>query len=274
VVLAQELILDLERPLDPALAMDRLRAAGPESWTFRIPVAAGRVFVGSSPELLLRGTGQELESWPLAGTLATDGEEPAVVGRRLSASDKNLREHQEVVAQVAMVLRRYCQDLSYPSQPEPVSIPGMVHLGTRIRGVVKAGTCAPVLEVLARLHPTPAVAGTPVGPAMTLIRQLEPFDRGWWAGGVGWVDAGGAGEFALAIRSALLTNTQVHLFAGGGWVAGSDPVQERAELELKFGSVLRPLLGSGQKVTDRGADRLDHGTASRRAGSRREADRE
>jgi isochorismate synthase len=273
VVLAQELVLPLDRPLDPELAMERLRAAGPESWTFRIPVVGGRVFVGSSPELLLRGTGQELESWPLAGTLSTDGEEPTEVGRRLSVSDKNLREHHEVVDQVGTVLRGYCQDLSYPGQPEPVLIPGMVHLGTRIRGVVKTGTRAPVLEVLARLHPTPAVAGTPVGPAMALIRELEPFDRGWWAGGVGWVDATGAGEFALAIRSALVTDAQIHLFAGGGWVAGSDPVLERAELELKFRSVLRPLLGTGRQLTERGADRLNNGAASRRAGSRREADR-
>jgi isochorismate synthase len=273
VVLAQELVLATKRPLDPELAMERLRAAAPESWSFRIPVGPGRAFIGSSPELLLRGSARELESWPLAGTLAIDGDDPEEVGRLLAASDKDLREHRAVVEQVGRVLRTYCQDLAYPSQPEPVLFPGMAHLGTRIRGRVKSGIEAPVLEVLARLHPTPAVAGTPVAPAMALIRQVEPFDRGWYAGGVGWVGPGGAGEFALAIRSVLLTADKARLFAGAGIVAGSDPALERAELELKLGSVLRPLLGAGDQPPDRSLDCRDHSPASGGAAGRGERDR-
>ena len=273
VVLAQELVLATVRPLDPELAMERLRAAAPESWSFRIPVRPGRAFVGSSPELLLRGSARELESWPLAGTLATDGDDPEEIGRRLSASDKDLREHRAVVEQVGRALRPYCQDLAYPSQPEPVLFPGMAHLGTRIRGRVKNGIEAPVLEVLARLHPTPAVAGTPVGPAMALIRKVEPFDRGWYAGGVGWVGPGGTGEFALSIRSALLTADKALIFAGCGIVDGSDAVLERAELELKLGSVLRPLLGARDQLPDRSPDRRDHIPAPLGAAGRGERDR-
>jgi isochorismate synthase len=273
VVLAQELVFATDRPLDPELAMERLRAAAPESWSFRIPVGPGKVFLGSSPELLLRGSARELESWPLAGTLATDGDDPEEVGRRLSASDKDLREHRAVVEQVARALRAYCQDLACPSQPEPVLFPGMAHLGTRIRGRVKSGIEAPVLEVLARLHPTPAVAGTPVGPAMALIRKVEPFDRGWYAGGVGWVGPGGTGEFALAIRSMLLTADKARLFAGAGIVAGSDPALERAELELKLGSVLRPLLGARDQPPDRSPDRRDHNPVSLSTAGRGEGDR-
>jgi isochorismate synthase len=273
VVLAQELVLATDRPLDAELAMERLRAAAPDSWSFRIPVGPGRTFVGSSPELLLRGSAGELESWPLAGTLAIEGDDPEEVGRLLAASDKDLREHRAVVEQVGRVLRGYCHDLRYPSQPEPVLFPGMAHLGTRIRGRVKAGVEAPVLEVLARLHPTPAVAGTPVGPAMALIRRVESFDRGWYAGGVGWVGPGGTGEFALAIRSVLLTADKARLFAGAGIVAGSDPALERAELELKLGSVLRPLLGARDQPPDRSPDRRDHGPASLDAAGRGERDR-
>jgi len=99
-----------------------------------------------------------------------------------------------------------------------------------------------VLELVAALHPTAAVAGTPVGPALDRIHELEPTDRGRYAGPVGWVDANGDGEFALALRCAQLDGSRARVWAGAGIVAESDPDAEVAETTVKLEAALSALL--------------------------------
>lgn len=215
-------------------------------------------FVGASPELLVSRQGDVVRAEPMAGTLPLTGDPDAdaAAAARLLNSHKDRLEHQITIDALLDGLISSC---SYAdSEPEPhVAAAGTVqHLATRVEGRL-AQPPAHILDLVARLHPTPAVGGSPTVGALELIRELEPFERGRYAGAVGWVDGKGDGEWAVAIRCAELSDAaggQATLHAGVGVVADSDPAAELAETDAK----LRTMLGAlGDAAGFGAADRGD-----------------
>lgn len=185
-------------------------------------------FVGATPELLVRRHGAAVTSCPMAGTTTLDA------ASRLCRSDKDAREHRFVIDAVTEVLRARCASVTVPEGPEVRRFANYAHLVTPIEAELAPGSATSALALALALHPTPAVAGTPTATARALIAELEGFDRGSYAGPVGWLDARGDGEFAVALRCAELTDGAARAFAGAGIVAGSDPDAEWAETEAKL----------------------------------------
>ena len=128
-----------------------------------------------------------------------------------------------------------------PTEPEIAKVANIQHLATPIRAQLRSAV--PCIDLVGRLHPTPAVGGEPWPEARSLIAEIEGFDRGWYAGPVGWTDASGDGEFCVALRGALLDGEEARCFAGVGVVAGSDPAGELAETELKLQAILPVVSG-------------------------------
>jgi isochorismate synthase len=246
VVLARSVTAELSGPLPLSSVLRRLRAHEPACTIFSFPVPDG-TFFGASPELLIARRGRRVWCHPLAGTIARGetARTDADAQGRLAASPKDRAEHRYVVDDIAAVLRPLCDELTVPDQPSLVAFRAVAHLGTRIDGHLSGATT--VLELLERLHPTPAVGGTPRPAALATIAGGEPVPRGYWAGPVGWVDAEGDGEWMIGIRSARLhTDGQtLTLHAGAGVVADSDPEAEAAETDVKFSSVLESLVPGG-----------------------------
>jgi menaquinone-specific isochorismate synthase len=233
-VLSREVDVEADEPLAPTLLLRRLRAQQPGCF---IHYADG--LIGASPELLIRRMGTTVESRPMAGTARVGT--PAFEALRESGKDG--REHQLVVESVASALAGVCTSLEVASEPVTRSFGSVGHLTTPMRGVLS--TPAPSALALAqRVHPTPAVAGTPVGAALDVIARLEPRRRGRYAGPVGWVDGRGDGEWALALRGAELDGRRAVLRAGAGIVAGSDADAEWAETEAKLDAMLHAIRGT------------------------------
>jgi isochorismate synthase len=241
VVLARTLRVDAGRTLDARRLLHRLRAVEPHCYTFAAPDGSGTL-VGASPELLCSRRGSLVRSMPLAGTAPRSGDpdEDRANGAALAASAKDREEHAIVVDAVAEVLGGLCDGLRW--DPEPVLEPtaNVWHLATRFEGHLRDPDLT-ALDVVAELHPTPAVCGTPARAAAATIAELEPFDRGAYAGPVGWVDARGDGDWAIALRCAALRGERATLYAGAGIVAGSEPAAEVEETERKFRAFLDSL---------------------------------
>lgn len=234
VVLAREVLVESDAPFDAATVLRRLTTQQPGSFVY-----AADGLVGASPELLVRRIGETVESRPMAGTAVADGDAESL--RALAESVKDQREHGFVVDAISDVLGAVCRDLEVGHVPEVAVFGHVAHLATPFRG--RLGAPAPTaLDLARRLHPTPAVGGTPTAAALALIRELEGFDRGRYAGPVGWVDARGDGEWAIALRGAELDGTRARLVAGAGIVAGSDPDAEWAETQAKLEPMLRALI--------------------------------
>ena len=237
VVLARELFVDANRPFRQADLIERLRRRYPTCAVFAIDG-----FVGASPELLCSRRGDTVVTRPLAGTVARGASEQddAEGAAALFASDKERAEHRLVVDEVATVLRRHALRLEVPSEPGLVSLANVLHLGTEIRATL-AAPAPTALELVAELHPTPAIGGAPRGAALDYLLANEGFDRRRYGGPVGWVDAAGDGDFWIGIRSADVEGKRARLVAGGGIVAGSDPQAELAETTAKFDALLAAL---------------------------------
>jgi menaquinone-specific isochorismate synthase len=177
----------------------------------------------------------------LAGT-AGRGTDPSIdsaISAALASSAKNLSEHAFAVESLVNALRPYCSELRADEKPFSLALPNLWHLASDVQGVLREDASS--LDIAAVLHPTAAVAGTPTETALGLIEELEPFDRGRYAGPVGWIDANGDGEWAIALRGAQVTEvdgqTSVRAYAGCGIVAESDSAAELAETELKFSPI-------------------------------------
>jgi isochorismate synthase len=241
VVLARTIAVDAERTLDARRLAHRLRAVDPHAYTFIAPVDDGTL-VGASPELLVSRHGVEVRANPLAGSAPRAGDpgEDRANAEALEASRKDHQEHEVVVEAVASVLEPLCESLVWDDAPVLHATPNVWHLSTRFRGRLRE-PAPTALELAFALHPTPAVGGAPRAAALATIAQLEGFDRGAYAGPVGWVDAHGNGEWAIALRCALLDGTRATLYAGAGIVGASDPVAELDETERKFGAFLDAL---------------------------------
>jgi menaquinone-specific isochorismate synthase len=238
VVLARELRLRTDQPLDGAAVIEQLAATFPTSIVFAVDG-----FIGASPELLVGRHGDVVRAHPLAGT-APRATDPADDRRRaadLLASTKDRWEHRITIDWLLDGLLPFCSYVDAEPEPSIVSLANVHHLGTLVEGRLSSPP-ASALELVAALHPTPAVGGAPQDRALALIAELERADRGRYAGPVGWVDAEGNGSFAVGIRSALLVGTEVRLFAGVGVVADSDPVAELAETRAKFRAMLGALI--------------------------------
>ncbi|SDK63558.1 isochorismate synthase [Nonomuraea jiangxiensis] len=229
VVLARDLVATAERPIDVRLLLTRLARRYPECYTFSV---AG--LVGATPELLIRRTGQEIESLVLAGTTprGTGAADDLARGAALLASPKDRYEHECAIASVRQTLAPLCSSLETPDEPELLMLPNVQHLASHVTGRLADG--ASVLDVVAAMHPTAAVGGTPTHTAIEVIRELEGMDRAGYAGPVGWIDAHGDGEWGIALRSGLVQGRRARLFAGGGIMGDSDPAAELAEAQAKF----------------------------------------
>ncbi|MFI7611684.1 isochorismate synthase MenF [Nonomuraea terrae] len=229
VVLARDLLATAERPIDVRLLLMRLARRYPECYTFSV---AG--LVGATPELLIRRTGQEIESLVLAGTTprGTGPADDFARGAALFASPKDRHEHECAIASVRETLAPLCSSLTTPDEPELLVLPNVQHLASHVTGRLADG--ASVLDVVAAMHPTAAVGGTPTRTAIEVIRELEGMDRAGYAGPVGWIDANGDGEWGIALRSGLVQGRRARLFAGGGIMGDSDPAAELAEAQAKF----------------------------------------
>jgi isochorismate synthase len=237
VVLARQYRVQGRTIFNPARVLARLRTQYSDCFLFA--VARGeRCFLGASPERLVRLRHENVRASCLAGSIARGAtpEEDARLGEELLASPKDRAEHEFVVRAICDNLAEVCGGRLSTGPLSLMKLRNIQHLFTPIVGRVSRGRN--ILDLVERLHPTPAMGGTPREPAMALIREFEGMDRGWYASPVGWMDARGEGEFAVAIRSALLRGAQAVLFAGCGIVAGSDPAREYAESCLK----LRPML--------------------------------
>lgn len=240
VVLAREVTADLRRPLKVATVLAKLRREQPACFTY----AAGN-YVGASPELLARRRGLDVVSRPMAGTVAqggTPGDDRRLVAA-MAASPKEQAEHRLVVDDVRSKLDLLGHRSPETEGPDVVRLSTVAHLATTVR--CRLGDPATsALDVAALLHPTPAVAGVPQAAALAAIAELEGFDRGLYAGPVGWVDARGDGDWAVALRGATLDGTRARLVAGAGIVACSDPDAEWEETEAKL-AAMRSALSEG-----------------------------
>ena len=238
-VLAREVVVHADAPFDARVVVDRLRATQGGCVVF---AAGGNV--GATPELLVRRRGAAVMSRPMAGTIprgATDAGDSAAEAA-LAASVKDGLEHRLVVDAVVDGLRASGVDITSVRGPDVARLATVSHLATTIAGDVEPRSTSSALELALRLHPTPAVAGAPRDTALTMLENLETFDRGRYAGPVGWVDAHGDGEWAVALRCAELDGSTARLVAGAGVVAGSDPDAEWAETQAKLEPMLRVLV--------------------------------
>lgn len=232
VVLARDVHASADGPLDPRVLLRRLAARYPGCHTFAVDG-----LVGATPELLIARNGWEVSSLVLAGTAprgATPGQD-SDLARALLGSDKENEEHGYAASSLRDALAPLCSAMYVAPRPELIRLANVQHLGTRVRGTLAAARSA--LALVAAVHPTAAVGGTPTEAAVEVIRELESMDRERYAGPVGWIDAEGNGEWGIALRCAQLDGSSARLFAGCGIVAGSDPATELAETESK----LRPM---------------------------------
>ncbi len=229
VVLSRELRAHLPAGADVRRALVELALGYPGCWTFAVDG-----FLGASPETLIRVADGRFSAQVLAGTAArgTDADSDAHARAALASSPKDRMEHAYAVESVLTSLGPQAGELS-SSEPFTLKLPNLWHLATDVGGELVDGSSA--LDLVAALHPTAAVAGTPRAAALAVIRELEPFDRGRYAGPVGWIGADGSGEWAVALRSAqIAASGDITAYAGGGIVAESDPVLEVAETTMKF----------------------------------------
>jgi menaquinone-specific isochorismate synthase len=233
IVIARDQVATLPADSDLRVPIEALTNRYPDTFTFAVDG-----LIGSSPETLVRVHNGSVSARVLAGSAAR-GEDRISDGRAaatLAASPKDQQEHALALASVMDALQPLSSELFAASTPFALQLPNLWHLATDIEGQLTERSSA--LDLIEILHPTAAVAGTPTPSAIRIIDKLEGFDRGRYAGPVGWVDANGNGEWAVALRCAQVDGTRITAYAGAGIVAGSDAKRELAETELKF----RPII--------------------------------
>ena len=235
VVLARRLELELEREVDPAFVLGRLRVQAAECTRFLV-TASGTSFLGATPEWLARKHGALLETAAVAGSMSTHDREGAA---RLFESGKDRAEHAIVVREILRALSPLASSIEHAEQPELYQLRHVFHLRTRIRATLKGSPH--LLHVAEQLHPTPAVGGMPKTRALEWIERHEPDERGWYAGPIGWFDAAGDGELAVALRSGVFAGRLAELYAGAGIVDRSSPAAEFAETRWKLAALLGAL---------------------------------
>jgi menaquinone-specific isochorismate synthase len=230
VVLARDLTGHVPEGADLRRVLLELALGYPDTWTFAVDG-----HLGSSPETLVRVHDRDVTARVLAGSHArgADAEADAAAALALATSAKDLDEHRFAVESVLAALRPHGPGITSTELPFTLKLPNLWHLASDVHGRLSDGSGA--LDLVAAMHPTAAVAGTPTRAALDLIRELEPFDRGRYGGPIGWVDQAGDGKWAISLRSAEVdADGTLTAFAGAGIVAESDPDRELAETKLKF----------------------------------------
>ena len=228
VVLARKSILDVSGQISPIELLQQIKQIACPSYNFCFQFDVGQAFIGSTPECLFRKNGEEVYSEAVAGTLlkALDDDQ-----RQILKSEKELKEHKFVFDNVLSVLEKLCDRVEIVSEREVITLRHLYHICSRFNGVCKENVS--ICDLVENLHPTAAVNGYPKQRAREIIREYEPFSRGWYAGPVGWIGRGCA-DFAVGIRSALVSKNDISLFAGAGIIDSSDPTLEWDELENKL----------------------------------------
>lgn len=242
IVLARELRLDFEERVHVTDILNGLIETQPTSYIFAFE-QDGDCFVGATPERLVKVENNQILSTCLAGTAprGVNELEDEEIGNQLLTDVKNLEEHDFVVQMIKNSIEEFCEDLVIPDKPVLYKLRNLQHLYTPVRGLLRKGST--ILDVVKKLHPTPALGGEPREEALLFIRDHELLDRGWYGAPFGWIDSNQNGEFAVAIRSGLIQGNQASLFAGCGVVKDSDPEAEFIETSIKFLPMLTVLGG-------------------------------
>ena len=234
VVLARDLVAHADQEIDPAALIQSLETEYPSTWLFLVDN-----LVGATPELLVRLSKSLVTSRVLAGTIRRTGNEErdfALAGS-LAKSSKDLEEHEYAVRSVAQALEPFASSTNVPDAPFVLHLPNVMHLATDVTGVINdTASKVDIFKLIAALHPSAAVCGTPTEDARNVITELEAMNRGRYAGPVGWIDAHGDGEMGIALRCGQISPDQksIRVFAGCGIVAGSSADQELAESQAKL----------------------------------------
>ena len=236
-VLAKKTSLVFEGRVNPYHLLTVLMKETSQCFPFIFQLNDLEIFLGASPERLYKRERKKILTEAIAGTRPRSGQKKRdeSLSRQLANSEKDLREHDLVVQMIWKQLKMLCRRVNAADEPSLLHLKGGHHLISRFKGELKPGIGD--AKILSALHPTPAIAGSPTKPALDYIRKTETFRRGWYAAPFGYVGSE-ATEFIVAIRSGLLTNNELHLFAGAGIVRGSSPDDEWKEIEYKLSTFL------------------------------------
>ena len=240
VVLAREITVTADGPISIATVLLRLSQHYPGCYLYLVDG-----YCGATPELLVGRAGDVVRAQPMAGTKPRRGDPDAdaVLAAELLASATYRQEHQVTIDAVHDTLLAFSSYVDYEPEPSVVPLANVVHLATQVEGRLSHPP-ASILELVGALHPTPAVCGRPRDAALAVIAELEELDRGRYAGAVGWVDADGNGDWAVAIRGAEIAGTTARVIAGNGMVGDSDPptelIETRAKLQAMLSAIVRP----------------------------------
>lgn len=240
VVLARQIRLFAERSFRAEQILRRLLQEQDNTYVFAIEQGSD-LFIGATPERLVKSKGRQFLTLSLAGSIARGQSEAEdqKLGEFLTHDLKNLHEHDLAVEMITDAMSKLCEEVQVPEGPILYKLKDIQHLLTPISGQAREG--ATLLQAVEMLHPTPALGGMPQKAAVEAIRSLEQMDRGWYAAPIGWLNRSLDGEFAAAIRSALIRGKEAILFAGCGIVGDSDPESEYQETALKFTPMLSAL---------------------------------
>jgi isochorismate synthase len=243
VVLTRAVHVTTRSAIDPVAWLVALRERFPTCTLFAMG-EGDSVFLGATPERLVRVAGELVETAALAGTAPRGASQASdrALGVALCDSRKNGDEHGIVVQHLAQALAECCDEVTVDAEPRLLRTRTVQHLCTELRARRRAASPISLLELVERLHPTPAVGGAPREAALDWLARHEDVERGWFAGPVGYLQSNGDGEFVVALRSALVRGRSATAWAGAGIVARSDPHAEFTETELKLRTVLGPLL--------------------------------
>ena len=241
VVLARTMDVTPGRPVSPLDLVLALWQESHGSHVFLFEPEPGEAVVGAAPETMATVVNGVVRATAVAGSVGVgaDSVETAQLARRLFDSDKDRAEHDFVVRHMLARLTDLGCTVEQDVEPHVLTLARIQHLETKIAAGIPEGVT--LLDILASLHPTPAVCGEPRDVALSIVTGSEVFDRGWYAGPVGWMGSDGKGIFVPALRSAVSSGRRWRLFAGAGILPGSDPSLEWDETELKFDSVLRAM---------------------------------
>ena len=243
VVVARDAHIRARMTIDPVAWLNALRERFPTCTLFAVG-EGDAVFLGATPERLVRVSGETVTTAALAGTAPRGAAQAAdrALGEALRICVKNGDEHAIVVRFIKSALMACCDDVEVDSEPRLLKTRTVQHLCTELRARRRSGAAVSLLDLVSRLHPTPAVSGAPRDVALAWLAKHEAVDRGWFAGPVGFVQSDGDGEFCVALRSALVNGSDATAWAGAGIVARSEPRAEFTETELKLRTALGPLM--------------------------------
>ncbi|NUE66336.1 isochorismate synthase MenF [Snodgrassella sp. ESL0253] len=239
IVLSQATEYEFNQQHNPEHIFKTLVKQNPDAYNFLIPIEENQYIFGASPELLLSRQQQQVRSNPLAGSRprSSSATQNSHSKTELYQSAKDRHEHQFVIDNIRHKLSSYCSQFSASETPEILTTSTMLHLSSVFQGQLK-DNAPDALNLALHLHPTPAVCGTPTTTARQFILNHEGYNRHYYSGLNGWMDANGNGEWVVTIRNGLLNHNTIRLYAGAGIVAGSDAATEWLETEAKMQTML------------------------------------